>query len=523
MIILALLSVFLISLLALFPSFQLGHFGDTWLSFFRYLQHLGPESPGQYNYLTFLLTPYGAQEILMGILQKFFGYEPTPYFIISYILRLIAAFSFYPLVFYLTRSKLATLFAILFFSITTIGFDTTDWVFNMTSYITIALFNLCLYFFLKAREANKILFLFLSAIFYYFAYIVAPVRMHGSLVLIFLMEFFYFIQNRNFKIFKKASLRFAVFLVVFLFVRFAGQSQGNPQEVSERLNLGIQVMSSLFIQGQINFIFYPVVMLGSMIIPDFLIPSELRHGLLLFIGGLLLITTIFLIIRFFKKTNISTALFMGLSWSIFSFFFAWWWVPTSIFPTTYRYFIVSAQGIAILMAAIIGLSSVKSKQILVFSFLCILILLHIIATRTYLNFLVSSHGKDISNKIWSAIPHVVDIGENKEATIFYFEGDPGTETIIHDVVTFGFPPHMALIYGLREEDGNFPYGTSNWQEVISAILAGQIQTMYGPPSPTIIERVYAFHLLTNGNLVDITNLAREQLTKLKSQYSSANQ
>src|ERR1035437_6763385 len=97
----------LISLFTFYPTFSLNLFGDDWLAFFRYLQHLGPKSPGAWNHLTYFLTPYGAQDIMMGLLQKIFDYNSTWYYLTNYCLRLGAALSLYPLVLYLTKSKLS--------------------------------------------------------------------------------------------------------------------------------------------------------------------------------------------------------------------------------------------------------------------------------------------------------------------------------------------------------------------------------------------------------------------------------
>ena len=151
----ALSVVLVLSLFTLFPSFHLALFGDDWLVFYRYLKDLGPESSGPYNNFTFLFTPYGSFDVLMGFLRNFFGYDSTPYYIVSYIFRLIASISFYPIINYLTKNKLAAIFSMIFFSVTPIGLDTTNWVFNMPSYITIALFNLFLYFFFLSRKTGK--------------------------------------------------------------------------------------------------------------------------------------------------------------------------------------------------------------------------------------------------------------------------------------------------------------------------------------------------------------------------------
>lgn len=568
-----------ISLFTFLPSFNLALFGDDWLAFWRYAQHLGPKSSGQFNHLTYFLTPYGAQDILMGFLRNVFGFESTSYYVLSFIFRAIAAISFYPLVYYLTKSKLASYFAVLFFSITTVGLDTTNWVFNMPSYVTIALFNVFLYFFLKSREEKKIKLLILGATFYYLAYITTPIRMHGSLLFIFLLEVFWIFQNKNLQVAKTAALRFSVILIVFLIIRFTGQSQGPPQEPMERFIIGLTQDIQMLSQGRFDFIVYPVMMFGGMFIPDFILPftqpigsminlslkiilptflgflllafliikntsipktrflklimltgiiwsifivivyktnlttfSDPKFSFLSLIGGYIFILAISFLIKFFKQTNISTGLFLAMSWSILSFFFAWFWVPQSIFPTTYRYLIVSTSGISILLATIISCGKNTRSKLLLSSLFTFLIIVHIFSSRFYLDTTLNSHGQEISKKIWSSIPYVIEIGKSKEPIIFYFEGDGTNGGILHDVITFGFPPHMALLYNLREEDGGFPVPMSDFKEVISAVTDGKVMKAYGYPEKRVpLERIYAFHLKGKDNLVNITTQAREKL------------
>ncbi len=580
-------AIFIISLLTLLPSFNLAIYGDTWLSFWRYIQHLGPKSSGEWNNLTFLLTPYGAQEILVGNLQKIFGYESMYYYILSFFLRILAAFSFYPLVFYLTKNKFATFFAVLFFSVTTIGLDTTDWVYNMTSYITIALFNLFLFLFLRSREKKNFKIFSLACFLYYLSYIIAPVRMHGSILLIFLLEFLWVLQKRNSETVKKTFFRLLAIVAIFLFIRFSGQTMGPSTEPIERFTQGINIATQLLTQGRFDFLFYPILMLGSLIVPDFILPnsqvsswinlffillpffllylvisfflikeitynqfknfkkiailgltwtiivaiihatnlntfSDSRNIVLLLVGGYILILTFSFIIKFYRQTIISGGLFLGLVWSILSFFFAWWYLPISIFPTTYRYFIVSAQGISILLAVLISLGKEKKHQLTLLTLFSLLLIVNIISIRIYLNFLLNSHGQEVSNKIWSSLPSVPEIGKSKEPIIFYFEGDPGTENIIHDVLYFGLPPHIALLYNLREENGSLPIPMTKWEELISAITDGRTMPLYGQPvHPIPVNKIYAFYLKVSPlTLINVTVLAREKLTQIKSQSES---
>lgn len=523
----------------------------------------------------------------MGLLQKIVGYDSTWYYLTSYLLRLGAALSLYPLVFYLTKSKLGSVFAILFFAVTVTGFDTTNWSSNMATYITIALFNLFLYYFIKSREINSIKFFPVAAILYYLAYVITPIRMHGSLPFIFFLESFWVIQERNVKTLKKVALRLVIILGVFLVIRYTGQSQGPAEEAAQRFGLGIKAMSEALSTGRFDFLFYPLVMFGSMIIPDFilypfqiiskkqllwsaLLPSffgfltlsilllkELsvpkakflkgitigavgwmfivilvhqtnlitfnnsQYLILLLVGGFSVILAGLLFINFFRQKKIATALFLSLTWSFLSFFFAWWWMPTSmpgsIFPTTYRYLTISAIGIAILLGTIISLGKEKKQQVSLFVTLCTILLLQLIATRIYIGNLLNSHSQAITKKVWSSIPRVVEIGHSKDPIIFYFEGDGTNGGVLHDVITFGFPPHMAILYNLREEDGGFPVPMDDIRQVVSAVTDGKSMTAYGyPVKPVPTDRIYAFRLQGQDNLINITDLARNKLEQLKS-------
>lgn len=511
----AILVILIISVFTFLPSFKLALFGDDWLAFFRFREHVDPGFSKSWNYLTYYLTPYGSQDILMGILQKIFDYQSTWYYLLSYIFRLFAAFSFYPLVYYLTKSRLASFFAVLFFSVTTTGLDTTNWVFNMPSYITIALFNFFLYFFLRQREKNNLFLLIVSALFYYLAYITTPIRMHGSLFFIFFLEVFWVLQER-FGVTKKAAIRFVAMLGVFLLIRYTGQSQGPPQEASERFLLGIKAMSQMVSQGNLDFIFNPIIMFASTLVPDFILPFSTRGSriFLLFIGGFLFFLTIYLLIKLFKEKK-ATGLFLGFSWSILSFFFAWWWVPQSIFPTTYRYLIVSAAGISILLAIVISLGKNQKRQVWILATACLILLAHLVSTRIYLNDLVNSHGQSISDKIWSQIPYVAEIGKIREPIIFYFESDGTNGAVLHDVITFGFPPHIALLYNLSEKDGGFPVPMDNLPQLVSAVTDGQSLAAFGyPAKPVSLDRIYAFRLQGRDNLINVTDGARKQLEAL---------
>ncbi len=85
-------TILFLQLLALWPSFNLALFGDDWLVFWRAISHIGVYTPTNFNHLTYFLTPYGPQDLTMGFISSVFGYSALPYYIISFILRLIVAY-----------------------------------------------------------------------------------------------------------------------------------------------------------------------------------------------------------------------------------------------------------------------------------------------------------------------------------------------------------------------------------------------------------------------------------------------
>ena len=212
------LIILVTSLFTLYPTFHLALFGDDWFVLWNYLHNFNPSSSRQPHLISYFVDTYGPQNLIMGTLYNIFGLESTKYYVISYLFRLIAAISLWLPVFYLTRSKLASFFACLFFSVTTIGLETTNWVFNMPSYLAIASFNSFLYFFLKSRENEKIKLYILAGLFFYLAHVFAPIRMTGLLLFTIIIELFWIFNHRNIGAVKLSTLRLAFFSAIFVLI-----------------------------------------------------------------------------------------------------------------------------------------------------------------------------------------------------------------------------------------------------------------------------------------------------------------
>lgn len=484
----------LLSFILFLPSFSLALFGDDWLTLWRYFTNLGPNSSEKWNHVSYFFTSYGPQDILMGNLQKIYGYESTYYYLTSYILRILAALSLIPLMSYLTKSRFATLFSVGFFLLTPVGIETTNWVFNMPSYIAIIFLNLFLYYFFTSRlHLHKII---PASIFFFLALVSQPIRMHGLLPTVFILELFWIIQHRHKLILQRAAFRILVLTLISI-----------PTILSLE-NSPIATVSNIFTHSltfKPEYILNPFITLGGIIFPSDIIMSNFPTELYLFLflmGVFFLIIASLFFLRFYNTYNISTGIFLSLSWLIISFIIAWWREPHAVFFTTHRYLIVAAVGISIFLGILVSLLKNSKSKLVLWLLISSMTILHIYSTRSYLINAKNAHSQNISKKIWASIPYIPKIGKSSEPVVFYFEGDGTNEAILHDVITFGFPPHMGLIYNISEED-KLPITVSEAKELISAATA------------VSIERIYAFQLSGNNGLIDITEAARKSLTELK--------
>lgn len=274
------LIVLLVGIVLFSPTFRLSLYGDDWLVFWRYnyfypIGHI----PNIWDHINHFVTRYGSQDVLISLFKSVYGYQSTYYYITSFIFRTIAAFSLYPITFYLTKNKLAAFFAMLFFSVTTIGLETTEYVAHIPTYIGLTFFNLFLYYFLSSREEDQRKKLFYSGFFFYLTFVIVPIRMTGLLPFILIIEMFWLVQNLNRKIFKKFAIRLSFILLTFLFINIIGSPFSFPTQqtnVKTQSNtfLITQTTDSLFnILGQLkngrsDLLFYPIISFGGMFIPD---------------------------------------------------------------------------------------------------------------------------------------------------------------------------------------------------------------------------------------------------------------
>lgn len=108
-----------------------------------------------------------------------------------------------------------------------------------------------------------------------------------------------------------------------------------------------------------------------------------------------------------------------------------------------------------------------------------------------------------------------EIGNKERVSVFLFLGDGTNGSILHDSITFGFPPHMALLYNITNNKA--PLVLESWEEVVSAVSDGEAFIKhYGiAKDPIPVDNVYVFKLEGKDHLIDLTTKARKELLKIQ--------
>lgn len=283
-----LLIVFL-AYLTIKPSFTLALGGDDWGIHYLIWSIFDIYKEASYfNPLTYFCT-YCPHYFFLSIISRIFGYEAIYYFIASYLARVITAFSLYFLIKKLTKRNLPAILTSIFFAVTYLGIEATDWAFNYNHILGIAIFTLFLIRYFKAKNTSNYIDLIISALIFASALIVSPPRMHGMLALGVIVELGWLLtEGRKFN-FKNSAVRISILFIVnylilygvsdlYTFIRdrfhfeigpfFIGNGYGAKEWNAGRVAEGINFIKTKINQGQSDLIIDPIATLGNYITPD---------------------------------------------------------------------------------------------------------------------------------------------------------------------------------------------------------------------------------------------------------------
>lgn len=252
-------------------SFNLGLYGDDWQHLYNLWRDFFVYHSKSFFDIRSYLNPYWPNYLYLGIINHFWGFYPPAYFITSYLMRIFANISLYFLTYELTKSKLAAFLSTIIFMFSAAGLQTTDWVFNMNTYVGLGFLSLAGVFYLKIRKLNTFkswyyaLFIFTLTM----ALAVVPTRMHGAVPFLILTDLFLtFIAERDkSKINRYVILRILTAILVFVTLLYF-KSFGEGSFTTDRLSESSLVIQAFIQKGYHAIWFYFFGILGHMVLPN---------------------------------------------------------------------------------------------------------------------------------------------------------------------------------------------------------------------------------------------------------------
>lgn len=555
-------------------SFEIALSGDDWLLHYTIWIIFDIQKSASFlNPSTYLCT-YCPHYLFLSVIKHFWGYSPFYYYLVSLIFRIGVSISLFFLVRKITKQSLPALLSGIFFSVSYIGIQTTDWVFNFTHYGGII--AVCIFFVLyfKAKNSSKIFHLIYAAVAFAGALIISPPRMHGLYPLILVAEIGWWIVEGKKYQFKKAGLRLIIILIAYKIV-FSSPGYGTTEYNLSQVIKGLMMAKEMLSQGNTAFLLNPISTIGNYIIPDLLwlkiplkniltlLPIALIFALLssgvfylvnlkgkTFKIYLICLFIWFLIMIFIKKTNLNfysiyqvghgliggytvifsfwlfnhlkqnksllaLALLIGQGWMLTFSLFPWLIAPYQIFDSSLRYSVQQAAGLAVWMAVIftvilIGLKEKKLYQLQGFIYT-------IIVAFVIMHILFSRQ-----YLAFLKMNRGTDINERLWNTIFQDvpilpQDKPTVFYLQYDNyylaewgLRFLFSSRGALHYNITNQKAN-PFMIYEYDKLLSMVTDGKALGPQGyEPTPLPLDHVYGY-ILQNGELLNTTSVLRKKL------------
>lgn len=506
------LSIILLTYFSLNKTLSFGLTGDDWFTLYRYILDF-PTFAAHFNLTNYINnhSNYNFADLIMGFIYRQFSFNPFPYYLISMIMRIITAISFFFAVSMATKDKLTGYVSAFLFTSMFVGIETTNWVFNMNTYLSITLFNLFIYLYIRKDSLNFFLKNLILGLFLGLSFIITPNRMHG---LLFAIPFIALIkiEKINFYNLKYFFLRQCIFYFPIFGFRFLFRSTDDME------------YSTIIIQSltKTNFLNSILVNLSNSILPE-----NLYRVIGISQGGKIVITIfifLFTLILFYKhlKNDLYLSKFVLLCISlIFSFVI----MPLLIFnpnmtmSSDHRYLIIPGAYMMVIYAAIFSVLWRSRKQILItfaLIFIGIIFFSNFLSLKNYFNNLSNKGRLAIdSQRQFSYLISQVNRPNNGAPIVLLFI--PDDIHYLYNAITFGLPYHMMLAdkrMGLETQKA--PFAVDNLRSLIDVLSSKDSSELkrYGyKPVKIPLENVFVF-TLQNKVLANITPQARVELRKL---------
>lgn len=572
--ILFLLLIIFLSWITFKDSFKIALSGDDWLLHYTIWIIFDIQKSASFLDPSTYLCTYCPHYLFLSAIKYLWGYSPFYHYLISLIFRIGVSISLFFLVRKITKQTLPALLSSIFFSVSYIGIQTTDWVFNFTHYGGIIV--VCIFFILyfKLKSTPRILYFIYAALTFAGALIISPPRMHGLYPLIIVMEIgWWAVEGKRYQ-FKKAGLRLLVILITYKIV-FNSPGYGTTEYNLSQVIKGLIMAKQMLSQGNTSFLLNPISTIGNYIIPDLLwqkiplkniltiIPLALIFALLssgifyivnlkakAFKIYLLFLFVWLLIMIFIRRTNLNfysiyqvgygliggytvifsiwlfshlkqnksllaLALLIGQGWMLTFSLFPWLIAPYQIFDSSLRYSIQQAAGLAVWMATVFTVILIGSRERKIYQTQGIIYSL--IAVFILMHILFSQQ-----YLAFLKAKRGTDIDKQLWSTIFRDvptlpQDKPSVFFLTYDDyylaewdLRFPFSSHGALHYQITNQKAN-PFMIYEYDKLLSIVTDGKALGPQGyKPNPLPLDHVYGY-ILRNRELTNITSELREKL------------
>lgn len=555
-------------------SFGIALSGDDWLLHYTIWMIFDVQKSANFLDPSTYLCTYCPHYSFLSIIKSLWGYSALPHYLVSLLFRIGISISLFFLVRILTKQYIPAILAGIFFSVSYIGIQTTDWVFNFTHYGGIIM--VCLFFILyvKAKNLTNFLTLTYATLAFIGALIISPPRMHGLYPLVLVAELSWLaIEGKKYHL-KKAFLRLIILFLAYKIV-LSNPGYGTTEYNLSQAIKGLIMAKEMLSQGNTIFLLNPISTIGNYVIPDLLwqkfplsgtitlLPIALIFALLssgvLFFANIksrslkIYLVCLFLwfsIIFFFRRINLdfysiyqtgygliggytlifslwlfsqlkhskpllAFSLLLGQGWMLTFSLFPWLIAPYQIFDSSMRYSIQQAAGLAVWIATVFTIILIGSRNKRLYQ------------TQGIIYFLIV--GFVIMHILFSRqylaflkVNRGTDIDEQLWSTIFRDvptlpQDKPSVFFLSYDNyylaewdLRFPFSSHGALHYQITNQKAN-PFMIYEYDKLLSIVTDGKALGPQGyKPDPLPLNYVYGY-ILRNRGLTNITTELREKL------------
>lgn len=512
--------VILLSFLSVQKSLSFALNGDDWLALYRFLiDFTNFNSYFDIRHYSNDYSNYVFADIMMGWISKVFAYNPFPYYFISLVCRIIAALSFYLAVSGATKNKYAGYLSSLFFATMFAGIETTNWVFNLNTYISLTLLNL--FIFLYFRKDHKvfspttlILSLILAATFF-----TAPTRMHGLIFIIPLVILAKF-KYLNFSSIKKLFFESLFFYIPIILIRIFA----SPKSDKDHLDIYFQVFShNLVVVTNL------LATIGNSLIPDRTFSFFVGENSLAAFFTCILYITLFSVFYISRRKFPELSRFGAFSLTVpLSFSIIPWLInPIVVLSSDHRYQLIVGSFLLVSLSTVFAILLQQRNQFLksigILAPIAI-ILINLFTLNEYFDFL-SKEGRLASDaeKHFTYLKSQIQKPNNDAPVVFLFF--PDNPFYLYNAITFGLTYHWIVIDSRFElDDSKAPFPADSLDSLLLVLKDpyGTERLRFGYKGVHIpIDNVYSFKL-EDKQLTNITpqirELLRENLPSYKEQH-----